>query len=92
MLCDKPATNDQVERANKLLNNISFILRFKVHPEASKSIGFRALRHAATARLLKAGVPILDVGEITSTSTAQIERTYADMYRETAANRAAELL
>lgn len=92
MPCDQEPSNDALERVNKLLNNYSSLLRRKVHREASKSIGFRALRHAATARLLKAGLSLLDVAEITSSSVTEIESRYSDMFRETSARRAAELL
>ena len=92
MPCDQRPTDEQLVNANKLLSAFTGLLRRKVHPEASQSIGFRALRHAATGRLLRAGVPILDVAEITSSSITEIERTYSDLYRHTSASRAAELL
>ena len=92
MPCDQRPTDEQLQKANTLLNGFSSMLRRKVHPEASKSIGFRALRHAATARLLKAELSLLDVAEITSSSVAEIERTYSDMFRHTAASRAASRL
>ena len=92
MPCDQRPTDEQLQKANTLLNGFSSMLRRKVHPEASKSIGFRALRHAATARLLKAELSLLDVAEITSSSVAEIERTYSDMFLHTAASRAASCL
>ena len=89
---DRPATNEQIEKANNLLSNYAAMLRRKVHPEAAKSLGFRALRHAATARLLKSGMQPLTVAELISTSVAQIEATYSDYFRQHAVTEAARLL
>ena len=89
---DRPATNEQIEKANNLLSNYSAMLRRKVHPDAAKSLGFRALRHAATARLLRSGMQPLTVAELISTSVAQIEATYSDYFRQHAVTEAARLL
>ena len=92
MPVDAAPSDEQLLRANKLLNSYSTALRHKVHPEASRVLGFRSLRHAATSRLLRAGVSLLDTAEITSSSTTEIERRYSDFFRDTSANRAADLL
>lgn len=89
---DQPATNEQIERANSYLNNCAALLRRKVHKDAAESIGFRALRHAATARLLKSGMQPLLVADLLSTSLAQVEATYADYFRQHAVTEAARLL
>jgi len=89
---DRPATNEQIEKANNLISNYAAMIRRKVHIDASKSLGFRALRHAATARLLKSGMSQLTVAELISTSVAQIEATYSDYYRQHAITEAARLL
>ena len=89
---DRPASNEQVENANNLLSNYAAILRRKVHKDASQSLGFRALRHAATARLLKSGMQPLTVAELISTSVAQIEATYSDYFRQHAVIEASRLL
>lgn len=92
MPCWKPATNKQIERANAYLSNCAALLRRKVHKDASKSIGFRSLRHAATARLLKSGMQPLLVADLLSTSLAQVEATYSDYFRQHAVSEAARLL
>jgi hypothetical protein len=92
MPMDAAPSNEQVLKANKLLNSYSTALRHKVHPQASQVLGFRSLRHAATSRLLRAGVSLLDCAEITSSSITEIERRYSDFFRDTSANRAADLL
>lgn len=89
---DHAANNEQVDKANRLLSTYSAYLRRRVHPDASESIGFRALRHAATARLLKSGMSNLLVADLTSTSLIQIEKTYSDYYRQHAVEEAARLL
>ncbi|WP_413440215.1 hypothetical protein [Synechococcus sp. MIT S1220] len=89
---DRPATNEQIEKANNLLSNYAAMLRRKVHKDAAHSLGFRALRHAATARLLKSGMQPLTVAELISTSVAQIEATYSDCFRQHAITEAARLL
>ena len=89
---DHKASNEEIDKANRLLSTYSAYLRRRVHPDASESIGFRALRHAATARLLKSGMSNLLVADLTSTSIAQIEKTYSDYYRQHAVAEAARLL
>ena len=89
---DQKPTNDQIDKANRLLTFYSGELRRKVHKDAAESIGFRALRHSCAARLLKSGMNQLLVADLLSTSVAQLEATYADMYRQTAVKEAERLL
>jgi len=89
---DRPATNDQIHAANTLLTNYSALLRRKVNKNASETIGFRALRHQAGARLLESGMDLLAVSELLSTSIAQLERTYASKYRSRAIKEAGNRL
>ena len=89
---DRPASNEEIERVNGLLSNYAALLRRKVAKDASESLGFRALRHAATARLLKSGMQPLLVADLLSTSLAQVEATYSDHYRQHAVSEAARLL
>ena len=89
---DRPASNEQVEKANNLLTNYAGTLRRRVHKDAAESLGFRALRHAATARLLKSGMQPLLVADLLSTSLQQVEATYSDHYRQHAVTEAARLL
>ena len=89
---DRPASNEQIERANGLLSNYAALLRRRVANDAALSLGFRALRHGATARLLKSGMQPLLVADLLSTSQQQVEATYSDHYRQHAVTETARLL
>ena len=89
---DRPSSNEQIDKANRLLTFYSGELRRKVHKDAAESIGFRALRHAAAARLLKSGMNQLLVADLLSTSVAQLEACYSDMFRQQAVKEAERLL
>lgn len=89
---DKRPTNEQVYRANNLINDVFTHVKRKVSPESGKILKARVLRSAMIARCLKAGMDEMTVSTLASTGVDQIRARYSRYYRSTSIARAAELL
>lgn len=92
MPSDRPATNDQVRRANAEINNMMHRITRKLSPEHARILGARNLRSAAVARLLKAGVDPIQVASLVSTSVEQIYARYSRFFKASSVRAAQRLL
>ena len=85
----KPPTQEELDAIRRLTNQIGHELRRKCSKKAAEALSFRSLRHHATTRLYETGnLDEVTIAEALFTSTAQLNKTYSQLYR----NRTAELI
>ncbi len=85
----EPPTQEELDAIHRLTNQIGHELRRKCSKEAAEALSFRSLRHHATTRLYETGnLDEVLIAEALFTSTAQLNKTYSQLYR----NKSAELI
>ena len=84
----EPPTQKELDAIHRFTNQIGHEIRRKCST-AAEALSFRSLRHHATARLYETGnLDEVLIAEALFTSTAQLNKTYSQLYR----NKSAELI
>ena len=85
----EPPSQEELDAIHRFTNQIGHELRRKCSKGAAKALSFRSLRHHATTRLYEnRNLDEVLIAEALFTSTAQLSKTYSQLYR----NRTAELI
>ena len=85
----EPPTQEELDAIHRFTNQIGHELRRKCSKKVAEALSFRSLRHHATTRLYEIGnLDEVLIAEALFTSTAQLNKTYSQLYR----NRTAELI
>ena len=81
MPSDRPASDDQIWRANQWINGALKSARRSVSATNSEILGARSLRSATVARLLRAGASTLQAATLVSTSEEMVRERYARFFK-----------
>ena len=81
MPSDRPASDDQIWRANQWINGALKSARRSVSATNSEILGARSLRSATVARLLRAGASTLQAATLVSTSEEMVQERYARFFK-----------
>ena len=85
----EPPTQEELDAIHRFTNQMGHELRRKCSKKVAEALSFRSLQHHATTRLYEIGnLDEVLIAEALFTSTAQLNKTYSQLYR----NRTAELI
>lgn len=84
--------NNELRRLNSIVSDAQRVVREQLGADMAAKFSPRQLRHAATARLLRAGMNVIHVSEAISSSPAMIEATYGQFFRSEVSREAKRLL